>query len=251
MFHSFFIHFVICHSFVHSFIGHPFTHDSFILPFIQSFMHALLSSVQCSLCITALQQALRGSALYSFIVRILCRGEKITYRCDCRELLDEMSVELTSSWKEVKKLIKEDVRYSKFSSSDRVRSRHATVSAISRCHASFLQATLTGVYSFTLHTNHLIGRLFFPRLWISVQLGTSFSRRMSLVYFRSIPEMVVLCRHWMENDLVKCSICTLKPHKQQSFVSILYSVSLSVLSLSLSPSSYPVSFLASVIFIES
>ena len=87
--------------------------------------------------------------LYSFIVRILCRGEKITYRCDCRELLDEMNVELTSSWKEVKKLIKEDVRYSKFSSSDRVRSRHATVSAISRCHASFLLATLTGVYSFT------------------------------------------------------------------------------------------------------
>ena len=38
-----------------------------------------------------------------------------------RELLDEMNVELTSSWKEVKKLIKDDVRYSKFSSSDRVR----------------------------------------------------------------------------------------------------------------------------------
>merc|ERR1740128_1202128 len=36
-----------------------------------------------------------------------------------RELLDEMSVELTSSWKDVKKLIKEDVRYAKFSSSDR------------------------------------------------------------------------------------------------------------------------------------
>ena len=38
------------------------------------------------------------------------------------KLLEETSeITLTSKWKEVKKLIKEDPRYSKFSSSDRVR----------------------------------------------------------------------------------------------------------------------------------
>ena len=37
------------------------------------------------------------------------------------KLLEETTgVTLTSTWKEVKKLIKEDPRYSKFSSSDRV-----------------------------------------------------------------------------------------------------------------------------------
>jgi hypothetical protein len=42
--------------------------------------------------------------------------------CLCfRELLDETGeVTLTSSWKEIKKLVKDDPRYSKFSSSDRV-----------------------------------------------------------------------------------------------------------------------------------
>lgn len=38
-----------------------------------------------------------------------------------RELLDETSeVTLTSTWKEIKKLIKEDPRYTKFASSERV-----------------------------------------------------------------------------------------------------------------------------------
>lgn len=38
-----------------------------------------------------------------------------------RELLSETSeLSLTSSWKEIKKIIKEDPRYSKFSSSERV-----------------------------------------------------------------------------------------------------------------------------------
>ncbi|XP_037088891.1 transcription elongation regulator 1-like, partial [Pollicipes pollicipes] len=36
-----------------------------------------------------------------------------------RELLDELNVELASSWKDVKKQMKDDPRYSKFSSSDR------------------------------------------------------------------------------------------------------------------------------------
>ena len=37
------------------------------------------------------------------------------------KLLDETSeVKLTSTWKEIKKLIKDDPRYTKFSSSDRV-----------------------------------------------------------------------------------------------------------------------------------
>ena len=41
----------------------------------------------------------------------------------CRELLDETGeVTLTSSWKEIKKLVKDDPRYNKFSSSDRVSS---------------------------------------------------------------------------------------------------------------------------------
>lgn len=40
-----------------------------------------------------------------------------------RELLDEVgaSTELTASWKDIKKLLKDDPRYLKFSSSDRVR----------------------------------------------------------------------------------------------------------------------------------
>lgn len=39
-----------------------------------------------------------------------------------RELLDETEeVTLTSSWKEIRKLIKEDPRYAKFASSERVR----------------------------------------------------------------------------------------------------------------------------------
>ena len=43
------------------------------------------------------------------------------------KLLDETSdVKLTSTWKEVKKLIKEDPRYTKFSSSDRKREREFT-----------------------------------------------------------------------------------------------------------------------------
>lgn len=41
------------------------------------------------------------------------------------KLLDETTeFSLTSTWKEVKKLIKEDPRYSKFSSSDRVSSQY-------------------------------------------------------------------------------------------------------------------------------
>jgi len=44
----------------------------------------------------------------------------LTWLCS-RELLDETGeVTLTSSWKEIKKLVKDDPRYSKFSSSDRV-----------------------------------------------------------------------------------------------------------------------------------
>lgn len=40
-----------------------------------------------------------------------------------RELLDEVgaSTELTASWRDIKKLLKDDPRYLKFSSSDRVR----------------------------------------------------------------------------------------------------------------------------------
>ena len=37
-----------------------------------------------------------------------------------RELLEENRVKLTSTWKEVKKRIKDDPRYMKFSSSERV-----------------------------------------------------------------------------------------------------------------------------------
>lgn len=43
-------------------------------------------------------------------------------RTQFHKLLEETSaITLTSKWKEVKKLIKEDPRYSKYSSSDRVR----------------------------------------------------------------------------------------------------------------------------------
>jgi hypothetical protein len=58
----------------------------------------------------------------------MCCGFSVVpqnYRCSLglcsRELLDETGeVTLTSSWKEIKKLVKDDPRYSKFSSSDRV-----------------------------------------------------------------------------------------------------------------------------------
>merc|ERR1711874_294160 len=42
-------------------------------------------------------------------------------------LLDETEISLTSTWKEVKKQIKEDPRYTKFSSSDRKREKEFTV----------------------------------------------------------------------------------------------------------------------------
>ncbi|KAJ9595282.1 hypothetical protein L9F63_027332 [Diploptera punctata] len=47
-------------------------------------------------------------------------GLQDTIRIKTMELLDETGeVTLTSSWKEIKKLVKDDPRYSKFSSSDR------------------------------------------------------------------------------------------------------------------------------------
>jgi len=42
-------------------------------------------------------------------------------------LLDETDISLTSTWKEIKKQIKEDPRYSKFSSSDRKREKEFTI----------------------------------------------------------------------------------------------------------------------------
>lgn len=42
-------------------------------------------------------------------------------RSQFHKLLEESEISLTSRWKEVKKLIKDDPRYSKYSSSDRVK----------------------------------------------------------------------------------------------------------------------------------
>jgi hypothetical protein len=54
-----------------------------------------------------------------FLQNVVCLYV-VTCLCS-RELLDETGeVTLTSSWKEIKKLVKDDPRYSKFSSSDRV-----------------------------------------------------------------------------------------------------------------------------------
>lgn len=49
-------------------------------------------------------------------------------RQNFRELLDETpDVSLISSWKEIKKLIKEDPRYTKFASSEKVRKSYLIV----------------------------------------------------------------------------------------------------------------------------
>lgn len=40
-----------------------------------------------------------------------------------RQLLEEINLDLTSSWKEVKRLIKDDPRYLKYNSSEKVRGR--------------------------------------------------------------------------------------------------------------------------------
>ena len=53
------------------------------------------------------------------------------------KLLDETSsLSLTSRWKEIKKQIKEDPRYSKFSSSDRVRACNRIVSNLLKFYCS-------------------------------------------------------------------------------------------------------------------
>lgn len=55
--------------------------------------------------------------LYKVHVEELSKRKKEKFR----EMLNEISdLNLDSSWKEIKKLIKEDVRYVRFSSSDRV-----------------------------------------------------------------------------------------------------------------------------------
>jgi hypothetical protein len=39
---------------------------------------------------------------------------------DFRELLDEASIQLDTEWKDIRKLVKDDPRYLKFSSNERV-----------------------------------------------------------------------------------------------------------------------------------
>lgn len=55
--------------------------------------------------------------LFSEHIELLLRKKREKFR----ELLDETpEVSLTSTWKEIKKIIKEDPRYTKFASSERV-----------------------------------------------------------------------------------------------------------------------------------
>lgn len=56
--------------------------------------------------------------LFSEHIETLLRKKREKFR----ELLDETAeVTLTSTWKEIKKVVKEDPRYTKFASSERVR----------------------------------------------------------------------------------------------------------------------------------